>query len=191
MGSAQCLEAGWTLAGRSRQAQPSCRTTRRGWERGSTTSGPTADQRRTIGAPAGVRGRSLGSSAEAAGRGDALPERSERSELETPDVVLVVAVSAPDARRGLSGRRRRSCTRSAPGRSCWRQPLRPGLGSFEIPGLQPTQIRSSSNCSPGNSGPASRRWQASSRCGKPLAGHTSTACSAGMSSQPRRAPLAW
>ena len=130
MGSAQCLEAGWTLAGRSRQAQPSCRTTRRGWERGSTTSGPTADQRRTIGAPAGVRGRSLGSSAEAAGRGDALPERSERSELETPDVVWVVAVSAPDARRGLSGRRRRSCTRSAPGRSCWRQPLRPGLGSL-------------------------------------------------------------
>jgi hypothetical protein len=58
---------------------------------------------------------------------------------------------------------------------------------------QPCQISFRSICSPGKREPASRLVAASMRWGSPppLAGHTSTACWSGISSQPSWAPLAW
>ena len=54
----------------------------------------------------------------------------------------------------------------------------------------PAQISASCNCSTGKSGMALSTWCCSSRCGAPLADHTSTPWSWGICNQPRGAPLA-
>lgn len=55
-------------------------------------------------------------------------------------------------------------------------PAQDGAAQGEHPCTQPAQISASCNCKPGKSGVASSTSICSSRCGAPLAGHTSTAC---------------
>ncbi len=85
---------------------------------------------------------------------------------------------------------------------CWRSSYRragPRIGSALLGWLDqgdaahPCQTSRRSICTPGKREPASRLVAASMRWGSPppLAGHTSTACCSGISSQPSWAPLAW